>query len=575
MYAGAPRTYLAELRGLVDGGADAAAVVRGVIAALLDDAGVTVPAAVIAGAAVVPRPPDELRTPWLLGQVHETLLEPAARRRAGAHYTPVEIARGLVAFAREGHAVTAPRVCDPAAGGGAFLLAAAESLAADGLRPVDVVRRHCFGGDIDPLAAVVARASLAMWAGTWPDELDVNLTVSDALASSTDDDAAFDLVVGNPPFQNQLGRTTARSRDEAARLRARFGDAATGYVDTAALFLLRGLELVRSGGRVALVQPHSTLVARDARGVRAAVAEQSAMRGVWFTTERVFAAGVRVWAPVLERDGDRDRQVERRVDATFTPAPTSAQPQADDWASLVVDLAGVPTPHLRTDGVVGDLATATAGFRDQFYGLVGAVRDDEAGADPRLLTSGLIDVLGTTWGRVDARFAKSRYRHPRVALDGLAPDVGAWVRAQLRPKLVLATQTKVVEVAVDEVGDLVPSTPVIAVHAPVEQLWALAAAIGSPPVSALARQASFGAALSADAVKLSARQVLGLPLPADHAAWADATVLARIVPGTPGPARRRALEAYGAAACRAYGVEPGDLLPWWLGRIGHSGAGAE
>jgi hypothetical protein len=68
-------------------------------------------------------------------------------------------------------------------------------------------------------------------------------------------------------------------------------------------------------------------------------------------------------------------------------------------------------------------------------------------------------------------------------------------------------------------------------------------------------------------VKLSARQVLALPLPADRAAWDDAAVNAQKVPGTTGAARHEALAAFGAAACAAYGVASDELLPWWLGRV--------
>jgi hypothetical protein len=102
-----------------------------------------------------------------------------------------------------------------------------------------------------------------------------------------------------------------------------------------------------------------------------------------------------------------------------------------------------------------------------------------------------------------------------VALEELAREIAAWVRAQLRPKLVLATQTKVVEVAVDERGDVVPSTPVVAIHAPAEQLWALAAALSAPPVSAAPGILRRGAVVRCG--QAPARQVLALP-PADRGA---------------------------------------------------------
>ncbi|HEX7094889.1 MAG TPA: N-6 DNA methylase [Acidimicrobiales bacterium] len=588
-------TYLRRVRAFRADGADRAQLVRAVAAGMLRDAGVTPhdPDAAFASAAALPvddlLPPPQLRTPWVLGQLYEALLEPRSRHRAGAHYTPPHVARSLVAFAREGHEVAAPRVCDPAAGGGAFLLAAADTIATtDGIAPRDIVRHHCFGVDVDPVAVDVARASLALWAGEWPDELDEHLVVDDGLMADAAPCERCDLVVGNPPFQSQLGATTARSREEAESLRARFGDAVRAYVDTAALFLLAAIDLVAPGGRVALVQPHSTLVARDAARVRSQLLERARLVGVWFATQQVFDAGVRVWAPVLERPSETAaaanatagiltcHAVARRVEPSFDPAPPAAPPASSDttWAPLVADLTGVPIVSLQAAGRVGDLATATAGFRDEYYGLVDAVREhephephDDRGPHPKLVTAGLIDPLVCHWGALPARFARRRWRRPVVELDALHDDLARWVHAQLVTKLVVATQTRVLEVAVDADGDLVPSTPVIAVHAPAERLWHLAAAISAPPVSALAVRTVLGAALSADAVKLSARQVLDLPLPAHRAAWDAAAAAARAVPASRGDGRRRALERYGVAACEAFGVDPDAVMPWWLARL--------
>ena len=58
----------------------------------------------------------------------------------------------------------------------------------------------------------------------------------------------FDVVVGNPPFQGQLGRHTARTASENRSLRSLLGEAALGYADTATLFLVRAIDLVASGG---------------------------------------------------------------------------------------------------------------------------------------------------------------------------------------------------------------------------------------------------------------------------------------------------------------------------------------
>ena len=53
--------------------------------------------------------------------------------------------------------------------------------------------------------------------------------------------------------------------------------------------------------------------------------------------------------------------------------------------------------------------------------------------------------------------------------------MAGWVDDLQVPKVLVATQTRVGEAAVDEVGTWVPSVPTIAVVAPAERLWAVAA----------------------------------------------------------------------------------------------------
>jgi hypothetical protein len=86
----------------------------------------------------------------------------------------------------------------------------------------------------------------------------------------------------------------------------------------------------------------------------------------------------------------------------------------------------------------------------------------------------------------------------------------------------------VLEAAPDPTGRHVPVTPVVAVvpHDPAD-VWCVAAALLNPSATAWALRNYGGTALSGDAVKLSAKQVLDVPLPADEAALADAADLVR------------------------------------------------
>ncbi len=258
-------------------------------------------------------------------------------------------------------------VCDPACGGGAFLLAAAERLAAGGVTRREVVRERLWGADIDPVGLAAAEAALALWAGESPPA--GRLVAGDPLVTGPGlwPDApagGFGAVVGNPPFQSQLGRATARSAGDQRRLRARYGAAVRAYTDTAWLFLLLGCELVRPGGRVVLVEPASLVAARDAEAVRAAVDRLADLHDLWVDPGRVFAASVRVCAPVLVR----------------RPAPAPAP--ADRWRGLWADVLGLPPAPAAAAATLGERARVVAGFRDQYYGLVGLVREHDPGDPP-------------------------------------------------------------------------------------------------------------------------------------------------------------------------------------------------
>jgi hypothetical protein len=220
------------------------------------------------------------------------------------------------------------------------------------------------------------------------------------------------------------------------------------------------------------------------------------------------------------------------------------------------------------------MATATAGFRAQFYGLAGHVRDGGEDRDPRLVTSGLIEPGRLAWGERPARFAGVRWAAPTVDLASLRdtgdPAVARWVEDRLVPKVMVATQTRVVEAAVDAVGGCVPSTPVISVEAPAARLAHIAAVLLAPPVTAWALHHATGTALATGAVKLAARQVLEIPLPDDGEGWDDAAAIVPRIPDADDPfERRRLLVAAGERMTAAYrlGAAGPAVLDWWAARL--------
>ncbi|MEO7428677.1 MAG: N-6 DNA methylase [Acidimicrobiales bacterium] len=481
-----------------------------------------------AAAAVAGRPEE-------LGTLLEATIDAPQREARGAHYTPEHLARDLVARALVGH--RDPTVCDPACGGGALLLAAARHQIDAGAEPCAVVGR-LWGIDIDPLAVATTEASLALLCGAPPPagHLQVADVLLDPPALPT-----FDVVIGNPPFLSPLATSTAPTTVSAERLRRRFGPAVRAYTDASALFLVVACALARAGGTVAMIQPQSVIAARDASGVRAALDSVATLREVWLPNGRPFRAAVDVCVPIFD-----------------VVSPTDGRVGTSDWCGGLARAHGVPVVHLSADGTVGDEATTSAAFRDEYYGIVPHVNEaDSLPTGRRLVTTGLVDLGGAAWGERPARVGGRRWARPVVdiaALEGRAAD---WARRTAAPKLIIATQTKVVEVFVDADGTYLPGVPLIVAWAAPERLGALAAALCSPPINAWAASRVAGTALTSRSLKLTASLVRAAPLPTDAEAWEAGTHAFEVGD----------LEGFAEAMTSAYGCEHA-VAAWWLARVG-------
>ncbi|QYJ05300.1 SAM-dependent methyltransferase [Nocardioides panacisoli] len=512
---------------------------------------------------------EERRRTEALAVAHEDRMarvDPEGRRRRGAFYTPPELVAWVLDRALEADTRT---VLDPACGTGHFLVAVARRLGV----------RAAYGSDTDAEAVRIARLRLRAEDPTLSAaEAARQVRVADGLSSWSP--GRFDAVVGNPPFLGQLRRRTAgRSAGVGA------------YTDTSAVFLHHALSLVREGGTVALVQPLSVLGARDAAPVRDAVLAVGGVVAFWSSAAPVFGGtAVRTCVPVVRR-GAASADVATWHGADFRDSGTVAMPDepSGEWGALAAPAFGVPSvaPGRADGGVVGDLATCTADFRDQYYGLVPLVREAEqvpAVHRVPLVTSGLLEPGQCRWGETPTRFAKQRFAAPSVDRTDLAhSELAGWASGRLVPKVLVAGQGRVIEAAVDARGDWLPSVPVLSVvpHDPddPDDLWRLLAVTLAPPVVAHAAGRYLGTGLTPGSVKVSARQLAALPLPVDRAPWDEAAAVLResregVVPDEkhPEPASSRALRQglsrVASLMCAAYAVTDPAVLDWWLARAG-------
>jgi hypothetical protein len=182
-----------------------------------------------------------------------------------------------------------------------------------------------------------------------------------------------------------------------------------------------------------------------------------------------------------------------------------------------------------------------------------------------LVTVGSVDPLTMAWGRDPIRFGGREWLRPVVDHAHLDSKVERWLTRLRRPKILLATQTKLLEPVIDRDGVVAPATPLVAVLADPADLDRVTAVLLAPPVVAWAWRRWFGTALSVDAVKLAARQVGELPLPPDGDAWGEAAGLVAQADGAEPVEAWELADRVAAVMTEAYGADAA-VLDWWRER---------
>lgn len=477
-------------------------------------------------------PPDApSRRSLRIGLEHEATLDARDRRR-GAHYTPYPTARAVVRLALGRHDARSPRILDPCCGGGVFLVAALDELVAGGLEPSEALGRVA-GHDIDAGAVVATREALREWAGEhriadgelWRAEGAVS--VEDVLTPRWSPPVRPDIVVGNPPFAGRLLTETAAVVADAADGR---GEGFGPYTDVSALVWVAAVGWTAESGVIAMILPRSVLGARDARPAREAVLRDADLCELWIPP-KVFT-GVEVVVPVLAR-GHAGLRLSGGVEVSTGSIPEPAGVLENDelttgsWSAALALAAGVP--QVAEGGTpLGGRIEATAGFRDLFYAIAPNVREGDPGPGVlRVASTGMVDPGVLRWGERPARIGGRRWVRPVVdprTLEGV-PAVRAWIDRQARPKLLVASQTRILEAAADLDGDTVALTPLVAAvptSTDPDELWMVLAAICAPPAAAWAVSRAAGTGRSAAALRVSADLLRRLPTPPDALRWASA-----------------------------------------------------
>ncbi len=224
---------------------------------------------------------------------------PAHRKARGAFFTPPRLCRYLVEWAVR---TPADRVLEPSCGDAAFLVAATARLrelatTLPGSAGVSLLPSAQPGGEQLPPSLSVGEPALLH--GIELHEVSAEqargaLTAVGARAEVTVADffevpaeAAFDAVIGNPPYVRYQGFTgEARALAQQAALAA--GVRLTSLASSWAAFTVHAACFLRPGGRLALVLPAELLSVNYAAQVREFLMHRFARVRLVLFTERVF-----------------------------------------------------------------------------------------------------------------------------------------------------------------------------------------------------------------------------------------------------------------------------------------------
>lgn len=202
----------------------------------------------------------------------------AWRKRHGVYYTPRSVARAVTAWAVRDKC---DKLLDPSFGGCDFLQAASETLAAMGTRrPLTRI----YGVDVDPEAF----KHLEMLPGG--KSARGNFLKSDFFEVGTDqfDCRYFDAIVGNPPYvrHHHLSKQSISVAQDAVAKSGLWAPRSSGYW---VYFVLRALEFLRPGGRLAMLLPLALLNAKYAKVVREILSSRFRHTRFILVQERLFA----------------------------------------------------------------------------------------------------------------------------------------------------------------------------------------------------------------------------------------------------------------------------------------------
>ncbi len=505
------------------------------------------------------------------------------------------------------------RVLDPACGTGNFLVAFYKVARQQGLDSSQV-KHSLYGIEIDEVAARLCRARILLLDPhifiSTPTQLESQIINADALAILLDYRMTtqqtggmgnnptkrwklplgdFSHVIGNPPFINRIRAASSGGNNSLSLLtqETRHLIQAAPYTDISAIFLNLAADIVTDRGWIVMVQPVSFLAARDSEAIRASLLSQTQLRAAIFDHSKSFSAVVDTVTLVFYK-GPPSTYHTVTIKAisktgTIRKVVTTLSVESRSLSQLAAIASAVPLPidlhldHTSDRRSIEELAFSTADFRDQFYYIKANVTEELAHGSQdneslKVITVGSIEPSKVLWGENYVLIGGKKYLRPVLSKKGSDnPKVLEWLVKRSRAKVLVATQSEVIESVVDLSAQLIGSVPVISVT-PKRQddIFAIQSMLSSSALSAVAIGRHIGSGLSHKALKLSASQIAALPLPSNQRPWQKAAEIHSIIVEQGITKVDELLEMLKEADTymqQAYALDSQELHAWWFSRV--------
>lgn len=245
----------------------------------------------------------------VLDDFFEFMVSRSSKGSKGQYFTPRHVVELCVRLLRPKSGET---VLDPACGSGGFLLHSLRYVQHEEGLDTGALRDYCaqflWGFDLDERALKVAKALMLLATGgqanLWntnslarPNMSDLfpggvpRLTLEDILRTQTRSHRGFDVILTNPPFAGEVREKRMLDAYQLTRGSTR--------AERDVMFIERCIELLKPGGRMAMVLPHNKFAAKNFNGVREWLREECHIDGVVSLGRNTFLPHTHQKASVL------------------------------------------------------------------------------------------------------------------------------------------------------------------------------------------------------------------------------------------------------------------------------------